>query len=198
MALTVLAATIFIAERAATARCRRGARIRGLLRLGLVTAAAIFAQMLLGSWVTGHGAGLAYADFPLMNGSLVPDVGASQQAVQVAASRAARSSWRCSSSGRRSASVAPPTRRGRAASRLAMVVLVLVQLALGAGEHLVAAFGAASSCRTSPSVRRCGAHRSGWPLTLRRLRPAEVRARRPRRRPGAAASRRTRCAPTSR
>ena len=45
---------------------------------------AIFAQMLLGSWVTGHHAGLAYADFPLMNGSILPAVAGSEQAVQLA------------------------------------------------------------------------------------------------------------------
>jgi len=56
----------------------------GLTRLVGVTALAIFAQMLLGSWVTGHHAGLAYADFPLMNGSILPSVVASEQAVHVA------------------------------------------------------------------------------------------------------------------
>ena len=44
----------------------------GLTRLVAVTAIAIFAQMLLGSWVTGHHAGLAFSDFPLMDGSVCP------------------------------------------------------------------------------------------------------------------------------
>ena len=84
MALTVLAATIFIAERAANGPMP-GLHLRpGMTRLVAITAAAIFGQMLLGSWVTGHHAGLAYADFPLMNGSLLPSVVGSEQAAHLA------------------------------------------------------------------------------------------------------------------
>jgi len=71
MALSVLAVTIVIADRAAYGPMppvRRGAPI-GLVA---VTGSAVFAQMLLGSWVSGTGAGLAFRDFPLMDGSLWP------------------------------------------------------------------------------------------------------------------------------
>ena len=83
MALTVLALTILIADRALHGPMpgRRSALPVGLIGL---TTAAVFAQMLLGSWVTGHDAGLAYPDFPLMNGSLLPAVDAPTQAIQVA------------------------------------------------------------------------------------------------------------------
>ncbi|HEU5318779.1 MAG TPA: heme o synthase [Chloroflexota bacterium] len=84
MALTVFAATIFIAERAAHGPMPAGVADRSLLRLAGVAAAAVLAQMLLGSWVTGHHAGLAFADFPLMNGQLVPQLVVSEQAVQFA------------------------------------------------------------------------------------------------------------------
>src|SRR5688572_7116230 len=84
MALTVLAATIFIAERATNGPMPSLHVRPGMTRLVAVTGLAIFAQMLLGSWVTGHHAGLAYADFPLMNGALLPAVVGSEQAVQVA------------------------------------------------------------------------------------------------------------------
>jgi len=84
MALVVLAATIFIADRA-TNGPMPAANVRPFLsRIVAVTALAIFAQMLLGSWVTGHHAGLAYADFPLMNGALLPTVFGSEQAVHFA------------------------------------------------------------------------------------------------------------------
>jgi protoheme IX farnesyltransferase len=84
MALTVFAATIFIAERA-THGPMPSARIdHGPTLLAAATAGAVFVQMLLGSWVTGHGAGLAFTDFPLMDGSLLPSVAASQEAVQLA------------------------------------------------------------------------------------------------------------------
>jgi protoheme IX farnesyltransferase len=56
----------------------------GLTRLAAFTAVAIFAQMLLGSWVTGHHAGLAYADFPLMGGQVLPVVGTPEQAIHLA------------------------------------------------------------------------------------------------------------------
>jgi len=71
MALSVLAVTIVIADRAAYGPMppvRRGPPI-GLVA---VTGSAVFAQMLLGSWVSGTGAGLAFRDFPLMDGSLWP------------------------------------------------------------------------------------------------------------------------------
>ena len=84
MALTVLAATIFIAERANHGPMPAAHARPGLTRLVAITALAIFAQMLLGSWVTGHHAGLAYADFPLMNGSILPAVVGSEQAIHLA------------------------------------------------------------------------------------------------------------------
>jgi protoheme IX farnesyltransferase len=186
MALTVFAATIFIAERAAHGRLpARGADPR-LLRLGLVTATAIFAQMLLGSWVTGHGAGLAYADFPLMNGRLVPDVTASQQAVQVlhralalvVALLVVATFVRV----RRATDLPRPRRIATA-----MLVLVLVQLALGAANiwsqlsaWFVVPHLAVGSGLWAASV---------WlALSLRRLRPADVRLPDRVGQPGAAAS----------
>ena len=83
MALTVLALTITIADRAASGGLPPA--IAGLPN-GLVTAtaAAVFAQMLLGSWVSGTNSGLAFADFPLMNGSLWPSTAQSAELVQVA------------------------------------------------------------------------------------------------------------------
>jgi protoheme IX farnesyltransferase len=84
MALTVLAATIFIAERASHGPMPSAHVRPGLTRLVAITAVAIFAQMLLGSWVTGHHAGLAYTDFPLMGGTLVPAVLSDTQAIHLA------------------------------------------------------------------------------------------------------------------
>jgi protoheme IX farnesyltransferase len=83
MALTVLALTIVIADRAVNGPlpARRAGSAAAVIA---VTAAAVFAQMLLGSWVTGHGAGLAFRDFPLMDGSLLPALTAPEQAIQLA------------------------------------------------------------------------------------------------------------------
>ena len=83
MALTVLALTIVIADRAASGDLPRpSAGLPGTLVA--VTGAAVFAQMLLGSWVTGSGAGLAFADFPLMRGSLWPSISSGGDAISLA------------------------------------------------------------------------------------------------------------------
>ncbi|HEX6140819.1 MAG TPA: heme o synthase, partial [Candidatus Limnocylindria bacterium] len=83
MALTVLAMTILIADRASNGPMPGRRSALPVALIGLTTAAA-FAQMLLGSWVTGHNAGLAYADFPLMNGRLVPEMTVVEQVIQFA------------------------------------------------------------------------------------------------------------------
>jgi len=83
MALTVLALTIVIADRAASGALPPP--VAGLPgAIVAVTGGAVFAQMLLGSWVSGTGAGLAFPDFPLMDGSLWPSTAAQGEVVQVA------------------------------------------------------------------------------------------------------------------
>jgi heme o synthase len=133
MALLLLGLCIFIAERAA--REPRDARRGSSPMTGLATATALatFAQMLLGSWVTGHRAGLAWDDFPLMGGSLWPELATSQQVAQLGHRALAvvllglvvALAWRA----RRE--LADPLGR-----RLAYVTLILtmLQLALGAAN----------------------------------------------------------------
>jgi protoheme IX farnesyltransferase len=83
MALAVLALTLGIADRAVNGAFPRAAA-GSPMRLVAWTGAAVFAQMLLGSWVTGSGSGLAFSDFPLMNGTLMPSITLDEQVVQVA------------------------------------------------------------------------------------------------------------------
>jgi protoheme IX farnesyltransferase len=83
MALTVLALTIGIADRAVNGALPLAAT-GSPMRLVAWTGAAIFAQMLLGSWVSGTGSGLAFSDFPLMNGTLLPSIVVDQQVIQLA------------------------------------------------------------------------------------------------------------------
>ncbi|HEX6474840.1 MAG TPA: COX15/CtaA family protein, partial [Candidatus Limnocylindria bacterium] len=132
MALTVLALTILIADRAVHGPMpgRRSALPIGLIGL---TTVAVFAQMLLGSWVTGHDAGLAYPDFPLMNGSLLPAVDLPTQAIQVAHRAlavivAGLVVWTAVVVRRRTQSRLPRALAGVA------VGLVIVQVALGAAN----------------------------------------------------------------
>ncbi len=58
-------------------------RSRRFVRLTVVGAGLVYAQMLVGSTVTGHDAGLAFPDFPLMNGRLVPDLALTTAKVQI-------------------------------------------------------------------------------------------------------------------
>jgi cytochrome c oxidase assembly protein subunit 15 len=48
--------------------------VDGLSRLAWAAAAAMFALLGVGAYVRGEGAGLAFKDWPLMNGRLVPDL----------------------------------------------------------------------------------------------------------------------------
>jgi protoheme IX farnesyltransferase len=132
MALTVLALTILIADRAVHGPMP-GRRSALPIRLIGLTTAAIFAQMLLGSWVTGHDAGLAYPDFPVMNGSLLPAVDAPTQVIQVAhralaAAVAGLVIWTAAVVRRRTQSRLPRTLAAVA------VGLVILQVALGAAN----------------------------------------------------------------
>ena len=132
MALTVLAMTILIADRAAHGPMPGQRSALPVWLIGL-TGLAVFAQMLLGSWVTGHDAGLAYGDFPLMGGRVIPLVGSVEQAINIAHRALAVvvlavvlwMAWAVRSATR---NVLP--------NRLAAiaVALVLVQLALGAAN----------------------------------------------------------------
>ena len=177
MALTVFAATIFIAERASRGPMPRARPPHGLWLLIVATVAATFAQMLLGSWVTGHGAGLAYEDFPLMGGTLLPSVGASQEAVQVAhraMSVVVLALVMATFLTVRRVTVQPQARLLAAA----MLVLTLVQIALGGANVL----SRLSALFVVPHLA-VGAAIFGisvWLLlTSRRLRTAEVSVRPP-------------------
>ncbi len=175
MALVVLAATIFIAERA-TNGPMPAAHVRpGLTRLAAITTLAIYAQMLLGSWVTGHHAGLAYADFPLMNGSLVPTVVGSEQAAHLA--HRAMSlvvvglvAWTAVATFRATDARLP--------RRLAawMSVLVVVQIALGGANVLsqLSAFFVVPHLAVGAALWGLAV---GQLLAVRRLRPSELRVR---------------------
>ena len=133
MAMTVFGLTLFIADRAIHGPMPPRPGDRGLQRLVGWTAIAVFAQMVLGSYVTGHHAGLAFADFPLMNGALLPDFVTSEQALQfahralavVVAILVLVTWWRV-----RGATAESWPRRLAAMG----AILILVQLALGAAN----------------------------------------------------------------
>ena len=132
MALTVLALTILIADRATGGALPP--QTGGLpSTLVAVTGVAVFAQMLLGSWVSGTGAGLAFPDFPLMQGGLWPSTLAGEAFIQLAHRLLAvvvalLVLW---TARRVRRSVATP--RTRRLASLA-VVLVAIQIALGAAN----------------------------------------------------------------
>ena len=172
MALTVFAAVIFIAERASHGPMPAAHARPGLTRLIGITAVAIFAQMLLGSWVTGRGAGLAYADFPLMNGSVLPGVVGSEQAIHLAHRLmslvvAGLVIWSALAV-RRSTDLGLPR-----SLALWMVALVVVQIALG-GLNVVSRLSALFVVpHLAVGAALWGASVWLW-LSSRRLRIAEI------------------------
>jgi heme o synthase len=176
IALTVFGAVIFIAERATNGPMPAAHARPVLTRLIGIAALAIFAQMLLGSWVTGHGAGLAYADFPLMDGSLLPAIAAESQAVHLTHRAmslvvAGLSAWVAVAVWRSTQS--PLARR----LALCIVVLVAVQIALG-GLNVVSRLSALFV------VPHLAVGAALWGLSVwlwlasRRLSPSEVEIRR--------------------
>jgi len=173
MALTVFAATIFIAERASRGPMPDLHARPALTRIAGWAALAVFAQMLLGSWVTGHQAGLAFADFPLMDGALLPVVVGDEQAIQLAHRLmslvvAGFVAWVAITVHR--STDAPLARR----LATAMAVLVLVQIALG-GLNVVSrlsAFFVVPHLAVGAALFGLAA----WLfLVTRRLQPSELR-----------------------
>ena len=124
MALTVLALTIVIAERAANgALPAAAAGLPG--RLVVVTGIAVFVQMLLGSWVSGTGAGLAFGVWPTSLGAAAM-VQLAHRALAVVVALLVL--WTA-----RQVRRTAVTTRTRRLTSLA-VVLVLVQIGLGAAN----------------------------------------------------------------
>jgi heme o synthase len=84
MALTVFVMLLFIAERAVRGPLPRRTAARGLALLAGAATVLVFGQMVLGSWVTGSHSGLAYTDFPLMGGRLIPAIETEHHAIHFA------------------------------------------------------------------------------------------------------------------
>jgi heme o synthase len=182
MALTVLAAVIFIAERAANGPMPAVHARPGLTKLVAVTAIAIFAQMLLGSWVTGQGAGLAFGDVPLMDGALVPAIATETQTIH-AAHRALSVvvailvAWTAAAIHRSTEASLP--------RRLALLLAALVAVQITLGLLNVASRLSAFFVVPHLAVGAALWGASVWLLlTTRRLRPAEMRLSSATREPG--------------
>ncbi len=184
MALVVLAAVVFIAERATRGPMPAAHARPSVTRLVAVTAVAILAQMLLGSWVTGQHAGLAYADFPLMDGAAIPAIAGEQQAIHFAHRAmsvllAILVAWTAVAIHR--STDAPMARR----LAVGLVILLAIQVALG-GLNVVSRLSAVFVVpHLAVGAAMWGA--SVWLLlTTRRLRRAELPARATAREPGPA------------
>lgn len=71
LATLVVLALVSLVPRPATP----SREIEGFRNLAIVAALAVFVVMMTGSYVSGSGAGLAFRDWPLFDGSLMPDGG---------------------------------------------------------------------------------------------------------------------------
>src|SRR5205823_4100367 len=65
---------VYVAVAAFTIDERPPRGVDGLTALALWTAGATFALIAVGAYVRGEGAGLAFSDWPLMDGRLVPSL----------------------------------------------------------------------------------------------------------------------------
>jgi heme A synthase len=84
-AMALLALLVYLTAASLTAEGRLNAlRDRKVSRAGALAAGSVLVILLVGSYVTGRGAGSAFNDWPLMNGSLVPDLSIDVYAVHFA------------------------------------------------------------------------------------------------------------------
>jgi cytochrome c oxidase assembly protein subunit 15 len=84
-ALSLLALLLYLSIAATSLESERPLpRDAAVSRSGIWMSLAVFALLLVGSYVTGSGAGAVFPDWPLMNGSVVPDLGVESQAVHFA------------------------------------------------------------------------------------------------------------------
>lgn len=75
LALSLLAVLVYVTAAAAAADGQLAPQPDGpLARRSAGVAVGVFTLLLVGSYVTGRDAGLVFADWPLMNGRLVPDL----------------------------------------------------------------------------------------------------------------------------
>jgi heme A synthase len=81
-AMALLALLVYLTAASFAAEGRGSfPRDRSISRIGGVAAGAVLVVLLVGSYVTGKGAGNVFEDWPLMGGSLVPDLSVELQAI---------------------------------------------------------------------------------------------------------------------
>jgi heme a synthase len=84
-AMALLALLVYLSAASLAAEERLPTkRDRSLSRAGGLAAGATLVVMLVGSYVTGRGAGTAFGDWPLMGGSVVPDLSIELNAIHFA------------------------------------------------------------------------------------------------------------------
>lgn len=80
-AMLLLALLVYLSAAALTAEGRlETTPDPGIRKSAMGAAGAVFLLLLVGSYVTGIGAGNVFPDWPLMNGNVVPDLGIHEQA----------------------------------------------------------------------------------------------------------------------
>jgi heme A synthase len=81
----ILAGTlVYLTVASFTIRARMADESDGLTRLARGATGSVFALLVVGSYVRGEGAGLAFRDWPLMDGRVVPDISAIGPAIHFA------------------------------------------------------------------------------------------------------------------
>ncbi|MDQ3646429.1 MAG: COX15/CtaA family protein [Actinomycetota bacterium] len=83
-AMALLALLVYIVIAASTVVGSPVATDRGVSRAAGFAAISVLVLLLVGSFVTGRAAGLAFPDWPLMDGRVIPDLGAGPDAIHFA------------------------------------------------------------------------------------------------------------------
>jgi heme A synthase len=73
-AMVLVGTLVYAAVASFTMGTHPAGRADGLTRLARVTAGAVFGLLVVGAYVRGEGAGLAFRDWPLMDGRVIPSL----------------------------------------------------------------------------------------------------------------------------
>jgi heme A synthase len=83
-AMILVGTLVYAAVASFTLDARPAGPIDGLTRLARAAAAAVFGLLVIGAYVRGEGAGLAFRDWPLMDGRVIPALSSARPALHFA------------------------------------------------------------------------------------------------------------------
>lgn len=83
-AMILVGTLVYVAVASFTMNAHVATEVDGLTRLARAAAGAVFGLVVVGAYVRGEGAGLAFKDWPLMNGRIIPGLSSIRPALDFA------------------------------------------------------------------------------------------------------------------